>query len=268
MNITQPKSLFSLVSFRYSGRLAVRLLLLMGLLFSAIPLPADAQTFEPPNRGMPGRREGGGTRGCWGNPGDRQLAALVPSQNFGYTLDEYPSFFVYVPDGFADKAVVAEFLLADAEDEPIYATSYRVAARPGMVRIDLPKTANLPPLEVGKDYNWQLTLLCNADDASNSISVGGWIQRIEPSAELQAELQAATPAQRPDVLARRGIWYDTVISLAALEPLSTAPENDAQFSGWISRWQTLLNSVDLTTVAEDLSPETLLPILSTAQPQS
>lgn len=266
MNITQPHSLFSLVSFRYSGRLAVRLLLLMGLLVSAMPMPADAQIFEPPNRGMPGRREGGGTRGCWGNPGDRQLAALVPAQNFGYTLDAYPSFFVYVPDGFAGEAVVAEFLLADAEDEPIYATSYRVIPRTGMVRIDLPKTANLPPLEVGKDYNWQLTLLCDADDVSNGLTVGGWIQRIEPSAELQAELQAATPEQRPDVLARRGIWYDTLISLAALEPLPTSQENDAQFSSWISRWQTLLNSVDLATVATDLSPETLSPILSTTRP--
>ncbi|MBD1913447.1 MULTISPECIES: DUF928 domain-containing protein [unclassified Leptolyngbya] len=267
MNITQPRLLFTL--FCSSGRFAVRFLLLLGLLLSAIPMPAEAQTFVPPNRGMPGRREGGGTRGCWGyNPNDPSrsgLVALVPAENFGYTLDEYPSFFVYVPKSFAEQAAAAEFDLMDADGESVYHASYRVSDRSGVLRIDLPKTANLAPLEVGKDYNWAFTLVCDADDASANLIVDSWIQRMEPSTQLQAELQATAPDQLPELLASRGIWYNTLASLANPEA-GASHDNVSQLPNLLARWQTLLNSVGLTVLAEELVPDALLPLTSTAHP--
>jgi len=242
-----------LALLRSSGLLAIRCLLLGGLLLSAIPMPAEAQ-FIPPDRGMPGRREGGGTRGCWGvDPATMNrssLTALAPAQNFGYTLDAYPSFFVYIPPSFADTAVAATFTLQDAEDNLIYEANYQVSNRSGIIRIDLPHQANLQPLTVGQDYNWSFTLVCNQEDPSANLVVDSWIQRIEPTTQLQTDLDAADAGGDVEVLASQGIWYNTLTQLAAVED-----GGDRQTV--LSQWQTLLNSVNLTTLAEELNVDAL-----------
>lgn len=249
-----------LTSLRTSGLLAVRLLLLLGILITAIPMPADAQIFAPPSRGMPGRREGGGTRGCWGtdaaNAAQISLTALVPAQNFGYTLDPYPSFFVYVPEAFAERAVAAEFYLSDAERNVVYHANYQVFNRSGVIRIDLPPDGNLAPLAVGQDYNWSFALICNPDDPSANLVVESWIQRIEPTAQLQADLQTTDPQAVPDLMARQGIWYNTLTSLTEL---SGAGDRFTQ----VQRWQTLLNSVDLPQVAQELTPDSFTILMPT-----
>ncbi len=43
--------------------LVAPLSLLLGLLVVGTPLVAFAQSYNPPKRGLPGRREGAGTRG-------------------------------------------------------------------------------------------------------------------------------------------------------------------------------------------------------------
>lgn len=254
-----------LTSLRRSSLLAVRLLLLCGILITSIPMPADAQIFAPPSRGMPGRREGGGTRGCWGtdavNASQISLTALVPAQNFGYTLDPYPSFFVYVPEAFAERAVAAEFYLSDAARTVVYHANYQVSDRSGVIRIDLPSHGNLAPLAVGQDYNWSFTLICNPEDPSANLVVESWIQRIEPAVVFQAELETTDPQAVPDLLARQGIWYNT---LTSLDGLSASSDRLTQ----VQRWQTLLNSVGLSQMSQQLTPDsftTLMPTVPAGQ---
>lgn len=233
-------------------------MLLTGLLLSAIPMPAHAQGFNPPDRGMPARREGGGTRGCWGadpnNISRSSLTALAPQQNFSYTIEGYPSFFVYVPESLAKDAVAAEFMLQDTEENVIYTATYQVSGdRHGIFRVDLPRTASLSPLTVGQDYNWSFTLICNPSDPSANLVVDSWIQRIQPTAELQSQLASTPINEIPNFLASQGLWYDTLTQLANL-----APRSDR--STLLTRWQTLLDEVELDTVVEELTTDDLAPI--------
>jgi hypothetical protein len=239
---------------RYSRfhRLSLNILLALSFGFGAFPLAAIAQEFIPPDRGVPGRREGGGTRGCWQvattDASTDRLIALAPPQNFAYTLSPYPTFFLYVPQVYAEQAVAAEFLLVDDAGNEVYQSRFQTDTTSGLIQITLPDNANLPPLEVGRDYQWSFALVCSTDpgDASANIFVDSWVQRIEPSEELAATLATASPEEQINALAEAGVWYDT------LEMITEQPPEMAA-----TQWANILNSVDLADLSDDLSVQTI-----------
>ncbi|WP_439341109.1 DUF928 domain-containing protein [Vacuolonema iberomarrocanum] len=252
MNVFR-KSPMTFTGLSQAGRSLLQIGLAASLLLSAVPMTAFAIDFVPPNRGMPGRREGGGTRGCWGNansiPTDTRLTALVPAENFGYTLESSPSFFVYIPSFFAEKTVAAQFEIINEAGDRLYEATYQTSQESGLIRINLPEDANFSGLEVGQDYNWAFTLVCDINDPSGNLVVDSWIQRIEPDVELAEALQTAPAEQVPDLYAQAGVWHDTLTSLADL-PNGDQPQE-------MERWRTLLNEVGLTAVAQELVPESV-----------
>lgn len=222
-----------------------------------IPTVALAQ-YVPPDRGLPGRREGGGTRGCWRTDTSAEatrLTAVVPSQNFAYTLDPFPTFFVYVPEGYARNAAMAEFVLSDRQDNELYRATFQTSNTFGVIRLTLPAGANLPPLQVGQDYHWSFALVCNPNDRSADIVVDSWIQRIEPSPELQGAIAQANPQEKPAIYARAGIWYNALNSLAELRSASESDRTGDR------EWIALLNSVGLDQTVREapLKPIALEP---------
>lgn len=237
----------------HSFRTALQLALISGTLLGGLPLTALAQTYTPPSDiGLPGRREGGGTRGCWRSntiaaTNDR-LTALAPAQNFGYTLSDYPTFFVYVPQFYAENAVASQFILSDENDNELYRATFQTTRTSGIISLSLPANANLPPLELGKNYHWSFALVCDADDPSADVVVDSWIQRVEPTASLTSQLQQASLEQRPSIYAQQGIWYDAINSLATLRSRSGGPVPASQ-------WVNLLNSVGLVHITRETSIE-------------
>lgn len=234
-----------LCSLRAAGKYFVALGLALGIGISGFPIAAFAQEYVPPSRGLPGRREGGGTRGGCLQSG-KTLTALMPEANFGQTLSGYPTFFWYVP---SVSASTAEFLLLDEQNEEIYQTTFLLEGNDGIIGLSLPSTVDFPALEVGKDYHWYFSIVCDANDRSADIFVEGWVQRIEPDAELVARLETAAPEERPAIYAESGIWYEAVGALAALR---RSQPNSTEL---LQSWNTLLNSVGLG----DLSNKVLLP---------
>lgn len=226
-------------------------LLAFSVIIGGFPLAAIAQDYVPPNRGLPGRREGGGTRGCWTNStlaaSQLKLTALVPAQNFGYTLEAYPTFLIYVPPFFAEKAAGGEFVLNDDQGNEVYRTEFQADNTSGIIRLSLPADANLLPLEVGKDYRWTFSLVCDLTDPSGNLVVDSWIQRTQPSTELTAELGQTAAQDLPALYARSGIWYDAIAQL-------TPPEGQSSNSVVLSQWRNLLNSVGLSNIASTLPP--------------
>ncbi|NJN86670.1 MAG: DUF928 domain-containing protein [Leptolyngbyaceae cyanobacterium SL_7_1] len=226
----------------------------IGITVTGLSFPVLAQQYNPPDWGLPGRREGGGTRGCWVNQSDRTsdipLTALVPSRNVGYTSAAYPSFFVYVPQFYAEQAAGAEFLLSDAEGNEVYVATFQTNANAGIVRLNLPDTGNLPPLELGKTYRWSFSLICDMDDRSADLVVESWVERTELSPQLAATVQNATASQLPSIYAEAGIWYDALNSLAELpyQPGNLVPA---------SQWTNLLHSVELDHIARDIPIESV-----------
>lgn len=201
--------------------------------------PSPAQEFNPEDRGVPGRREGGGTRGgCLTQ--QPSLTALIPETNLGTTLSASPSLFWYVPE---NSAVAAEFVLLDAANQEVYQTVLPVSQQAGIVQVRLPAEGSTQ-LKTGESYRWYFSLVCNPLDRSADSFTSGWIQRVEPSPTLTAALSRATDAEKPQIYWQQGIWYEALDSLAQLH--RSQPQNP----DWQQQWQTLLRSVGLDQIAD------------------
>jgi Domain of Unknown Function (DUF928) len=216
---------------------------LLGLWVCA-PTIALAQ-FNPPSRGAPGRREGGGTRDgiCTiGKPGT--LIALIPATNIGLTTAEYPRFFWFQP---RNRAQLAEFSLYQGDEKKpdrtlVYKTTFSTSEKAGIASIALPKSAGIPPLQLGKDYHWSVTLLCDTIDVApkpklQNITVNGWVQRVQP----QPIDPRATPQARINLMGQRGLWFDVLEAQAEQRCLN--PNGDT------TDWTKLLQAVNLEKVA-------------------
>ncbi len=218
---------------------------LVGMISWAGLEPLQAQTFNPPPvAGAPGGREGGGTRGGCTRGTPARLTALMPETNLGLTTQERPRFFWFVP---ATSAESIEFALysADANKEnytQVYLTRLAIPSTPGIASLALPHS--LPPLSVGQDYYWSVSILCDPDQPSGDPVVDGWVRRIAPSATLASELAQAGPQAQVSLYARNGIWFDTLTTLADLR--CARPSDPGLSAGW----RQLLNSVRLQTIAD------------------
>lgn len=220
----------------------------LGLAIAGTPLLAIAQTFVPPQRGLPGRREGGGTRdprACIrGNPG--QLVALLPDTNLGLTTASHPEFFWFIP---RTRAQQAEFTLYTvdaklANQSIVHKAIFEVPSTPGVYSFKLPANANIPPLNVGQDYRWTLTLLCELNNRRRDIKVEGWVQRVVPDGSIAKQLRTADPRARVELLAKNGLWFDTLTTLAEMRCANP------QDSSITANWSALLKSVKLDPIAD------------------
>ncbi len=220
---------------------------ILASLTAGYPSIANAQTYIPASDiGLPGRREGGGTRGGCASS-THQLTAIAPEQNFGYTTDPFPTMHWYVP---AFSQETAEFVLYTEEGTEVYATSFVIDGPDGIVSLGLPEHANLPPLALGQKYRWQFSVICQGDSGTvPSISfTEGWIERIELEADLDAQLEQASELEKIVLLAENGIWFDAVDALANLRRAGTA--STISSASVEQSWQTLLSSVGLAEIAD------------------
>ncbi|NJR65118.1 MAG: DUF928 domain-containing protein, partial [Leptolyngbyaceae cyanobacterium CRU_2_3] len=171
--------------------------------------------------------------------GDQALPmfAVTPQSFYGTTLVERPTILVYVPSSNAQDAV---FSLKDDAGNTVYQALVAVPSNAGVVAIQLPKEA--PALEAGKDYQWFFALMIDGTLSPSTPYVDAWIKRIQPDAELAQALQQGDAHQRADILAAKGVWYD---SAAMLTDLRMAQPTDATLA---EDWHELLNSVGLEEV--------------------
>ncbi|HIK14815.1 MAG TPA: DUF928 domain-containing protein [Leptolyngbyaceae cyanobacterium M33_DOE_097] len=228
------------------------------LAIATTPLIAFAG-FKPPKRGVPGRREGGGTRdrclvAASGSP--RSPIALVPDfkeagkVGAGQTLSAHPRFFWYLP---GTRTGTVEFTLYSGETEApeavLYQSRFQLAraagqpSKPGIYSLALPADANVPSLEVGKVYRWSVEVLCPGVKPG-SLKVEGGVERVAADAALDKSLTNANPTQRTTLYSENGLWFDAITTLAdqsCVEPEATR-----------KAWKTLMSdtNVNLSKVAD------------------
>jgi len=200
--------------------------------------------FKVPKRGAPRSTAGGASRGSCALasrlPGKPPLTSLMPSTRLGLTFAERPSFFAYVPQSPAKTAGL--LLLNDDDTEVVYEATFAMPSTEGIVRFDLPEAA--PALQVGKQYHWYITTLCDATSGlSGSPSVEGWIERSTPTPALTQALQKTLPGDRPALYAEAGIWHETLATLADLR------RQNPQNAKFLTDWRDVLHSVGLDAVA-------------------
>jgi hypothetical protein len=244
----------------YKQRLWAKLLFVVFGLSFLIPFTAaEARiTFKAPE-GLqaPGRRTAGGSRApqeksC--SSGQNPLTAVVPNSNIGRTTQANPTFFFYVPQ----TSATLELVLHDQDEE--YKQMYKSNEKGGIVSIPF-NHPKLPSLEVGKEYRWSFSIVCNPKERSKDKFVEGAIMRVKTEPQLASKLATASPQERANLYAEAGIWQDSLASLA--QSLSSNPSN-AELK---AEWQALLTSKSVgldNLVSEPLLPDQLKPQVITS----
>jgi hypothetical protein len=111
-----------------------------------------------------------------------------------------------------------------------------------MMAIALP--ADAPELAMNQYYQWYVALNVEGELNPSTPYVDGWIQRVAPSATVQAAMQQGDLLKQAEVLGAEGIWYDCVAKLAALR--AQEPDNEILQK----QWTELLGSVGLQEVSQ------------------
>jgi hypothetical protein len=208
-----------------------------------------AVEFTSPDAEPPARRVGGGVRGNFESAQScvtdtqKELTALLPKAEVSLTTQGYPMFFWYVPP--TSPAMIEFDLIDDTNGDIIYQSKIKTDGEVGIISLSLPENTSLPPLEIGKDYYWSFTILCDRLNWQVNPSVEGLIRRVEPSANLVQALSQASGMERVRLYANSGIWHDTIAELATLR---RSNPNDAQL---MAEWEELLRSVELDALIEE-----------------
>ncbi len=172
--------------------------------------------YNPPLRGAPGGRVGGGTRG----PAREVfvLSALAPNHT-GLTAGDQPSLYWYIS---SVTQYPVELTVADPQGaDPLLETRVPPPSQPGVQRIRLADYG--VRLASGVPYRWFVAVVPDAARRSRDILAGGTIERVEPSEELKKKIAQAGKAEIPFLYAEAGIWYDALTAISDL--IETAPQD-------------------------------------------
>ncbi len=231
------------VTHLYRATLSLSLML-FGLWIGT--LDAVAGKYRPPgNMERPKHRQGAATR----NPCDNSAGAflpLVPQSNYGQTLQAYPTFY-WLNAG--NRYQWAEFELYQTQNQervafPLYRTVFRIQNDRPISRLTLPSESGLPPLAVGQEYLWKVTLICSAGGPDDEFADGsqqaiqGWVSRVSPPANLQLPANPGVGSTYGD-LADNGLWYD------ALDDLYLAHQGQPQNPQLQADWAELMQATAL-----------------------
>jgi Domain of Unknown Function (DUF928) len=178
--------------------------------------------------------------------GKIKLTPLVPENQIGRTVSEYPVFFFYLPKTDAKQA---EFVLEDDKGKQIYQTTLNINNSSGVIGISIPTNQKISPLQIDKDYTWSIALICDDKDRSADVFEKGIVRRVEVNADIRSQLQKAEPRLKAVIYARTGIWQDALSTLVAAR---RANPNNADLA---DDWKILFDSVNLgEIVAEPIAP--------------
>ncbi|TYQ26831.1 DUF928 domain-containing protein [Pseudanabaena sp. UWO311] len=213
---------------------------------------ARAQTFEPSaSNPAPTTTIGGGRRTndgqCLKNRDiqpredkikkslEQQLTPLLPQNKFGLTVSASPTFLAYIPK---TSAIAVEFTLENQQGKGIAQKTITLTSTPSIINVQFEGT----PLEVGKDYKWLISVICETGDPED-IFAEGIIRRIKPDTTLLSKLEKATELERVSLYAKFGIWHEAIAGLASLR--ISQPNSPELMTSWLN----LLKSTSLESIA-------------------
>jgi Domain of Unknown Function (DUF928) len=172
---------------------------------SAKKKPASI-AYQPPLRGAPLSRVGGGTRSI--RAADLQIEVLAP-EHTGLTLQAQPVFYWYSSRAIA---VPVEFAIVKPNvPEPVLEVTLKGPFEPGIHAVDL--RAYGLKLDAETDYEWFVSVIFDPKQRSNDVTAGAGIRQIGADDGIRTALKPAT-AQGADY-AQAGVWYDAIASLSA-----------------------------------------------------
>jgi Domain of Unknown Function (DUF928) len=183
---------------------------------SAAPDGRIAGYTPPPNQEPPSdQSKSTAIRDC------PSITLLAPKTHVGQTVSIHPTFAWFIPNTKTNeqdfrysstvKFKIAELLANDQPKE--IANPIELPTVPGIMKLSLKQLT----LNVGQKYVWQVSVRC---------PLGTVIQRAEmrvvemPSSLKQNLATTEDSAQKADLYARSGIWYDAIASAIETTPNS------------------------------------------------
>ena len=192
--------------------IAVLLLTTQLSLFAA---DANVPVYNPPSRGAPGGRIGGGTRG---GQNVFVLSVLAPDHS-AFTTNEQPSLYWFISK---PTSLPVELTVMDSQGiKPILETQLSTPTKAGIQRVQLADyNVHLAP---GSAYRWFVAVVPDADRRSKDILAGGAIERVDLQEDVKTKVAKASDKELPFVYAQAGLWYDALKSISEL--IDAAPQN-------------------------------------------
>ncbi|BAY73435.1 hypothetical protein NIES23_62630 (plasmid) [Trichormus variabilis NIES-23] len=197
--------------------------------------------------------KGGVRRGPCATGELASLIALAPdiklksdsasTQEVGETVEDHPTFWFYLPP-YPSSIKSAKFVLLDENrhlvQEPIYTQLPNLSQNSGIIAgLTLPSREKA--LEVGKQYSWYFSILCDYQKPSRNPEVTGQIQRVLPG-PLPKVPKPAYIVYNSNYTEADGannvVFYDTITQLVKKRFI------------YSSDWKTLLNKSEIPTSIE------------------
>ena len=207
--------------------------------------------YQPPRRGAPGGRVGGGTRGpLTGLP---LLYALVPD-HVAVTAEEQPLLVWYLsnatslPLEFTVVEALAVKPILDQGVEPILEVALSSPTEAGIHILSLAQYDLR--LETGKTYQWFVSLIPDPTRRSKDIISGGMLEVERLPEDIAEAVKQATPQEATKLLAKAGFWYDAMGVIS--HEIQANPTDRALHD----LRATLLKEVDLNDVADEVDRQT------------
>jgi hypothetical protein len=189
--------------------------LLLSTRLSLFAADAGVPVYNPPSRGAPGGRIGGGTRGG----GNIFVLSVLAPDHSAFTTSEQPSLYWFISK---PTALPIELTVMDSQGiKPLLETKLPSPAEPGIQRVRLADyNVHLAP---GAAYRWFVAVVSDADRRSKDILAGGAIERVDLQEDVKAKLAQASDKEVPFVYAQAGLWYDALKSISDL--IDASPQN-------------------------------------------
>ena len=214
---------------------------------SAVGAGSRGDLFTPkPGNETPQSSAGGASRGDSSDPTSKNIkppsnkvapAAILPvlpQTFFGTTVSEHPNVLIYLPESTAKEAI---FSLKDAAGKTLHQITLPVSGKPEVISVQVPIT-----LEIEQNYQWFLALKIDGQLSPRTPYVDGWIQRIQPNAELVQVMQQKDRLLQAIAFGKHGVWYDCIVTLTKLR--AEQPNNKILNQ----HWSELLASVQLKEI--------------------
>ena len=201
------------------------------------PTPISLPLYQPPLRGAPGGRVGGGTRGI----GEELVAlfALAPN-HVALTVQEQPVLYWYLSK--PAKYPIELTITIEKDTQPLLEKSIPLPSRSGIYSLRLSDFDIR--LSRGTQYRWFLALVPDPNRRSRDIVAGAIIERVETPETLRSRLLKANREEISNIYAEAGMWYDALMAISNL--IDEAPGNPA----FHKHRAALLEQVGLSAVAQ------------------
>ena len=188
-----------------------------------------------PRTGTPGGPQGGGPRPLSKCPSvNTSVIAFMPAE--GNTTQESPTFWFYVPYS-AEQVDSFRFALRDETDRVIQPPkNIKLSGTPGFISLRLPPTSK--PLEIGKEYRWSFSILCDPENRQDRIIREGVVRRISPPFSITNQTERRSLIEQYQ---NNGLWPDAFNLLA--EQRRQEPNSPTVVADWnqMMEWLNLSN---------------------------